>query len=274
METNARWNFDTDRIGSDRDRTTRTIGGGYSIPVDRSKRAVRSDAIDQSSVQSSTTMRPPHTHTLRLAECVSPLRGANSRRRFAFCSPLREMDRLAEKKLSNIPADPLPFSRSTVSLFLFIYLFIYPFILFIFFFCQTFPLTRPFHFFNERADRWKFSKIHGFLVKRESGFESPRRRRPRSRESSSIRTKNLSLSFSRRTATLSAEREPQNFPSTFSYHSLNALPPFKSRTVKFSPACSSSFPSFSSLRPRGKWRKTRCDAISLEIDLARWLNTL
>lgn len=196
METNARWNFDTDRIGSDRDRTTRTIGGGYSIPVDRSKRAVRSDAIDQSSVQSSTTMRPPHTHTLRLAECVSPLRGANSRRRFAFCSPLREMDRLAEKKLSNIPADPLPFSRSTVSLFLFIYLFIYPFILFIFFFCQTFPLTRPFHFFNERADRWKFSKIHGFLVKRESGFESPRRRRPRSRESSSIRTKNLSLSLS------------------------------------------------------------------------------
>lgn len=130
MKMNARWNFDTDRIGSNDADDWRI----FDIPVDRSKRAVRSDAIDQSSAQSSTTMRPPHTHTLRLAECVSPLRGANSRRRFAFCSPLREMDRLAEKKLSNVPADPLPFSRSTVSLFLFIYLFIYPFILFLFFF--------------------------------------------------------------------------------------------------------------------------------------------
>lgn len=130
MKMNARWNFDTDRIGSNDADDWRI----FDIPVDRSKRAIRSDAIDQSSAQSSTTMRPPHMHTLRLAECVSPLRGANSRRRFAFCSPLREMDRLAEKKLSNVPADPLPFSRSTVSLFLFIYLFIYPFILFLFLF--------------------------------------------------------------------------------------------------------------------------------------------
>lgn len=178
MKMNARWNFDTDRIGSNDADDWRI----FDIPVDRSKRAVRSDAIDQSSAQSSTTMRPPHTHTLRLAECVSPLRGANSRRRFAFCSPLREMDRLAEKKLSNVPADPLPFSRSTVSLFLFIYLFIYPFILFLFFFfffafCQTFPLTRAIIFptnvwivGNLCAIIFENSRI---LVKRESEFESP-----------------------------------------------------------------------------------------------------
>lgn len=165
------------RIGSDR--TTRTIGG-YSIflSIDRS-----APFGQTRSAQSSTTMRPPHTHTLRLAECVSPLRGANSRRRFAFCSPLREMDRLAEKKLSNVPADPLPFSRSTVSLFLFIYLFIYPFILFLFFFffffafCQTFPLTRAIIFptnvwivGNLCAIIFENSRI---LVKRESEFESP-----------------------------------------------------------------------------------------------------
>lgn len=118
------------------------------------RRSVR-DAIDQSSVQSSTTMRPPHTHTLRLAECVSPLHGANSRRRFAFCSPLREMDRLAEKKLSNIPADPLPFSRSTVSLFLFTYLFIYPFILFFFFYVPSHASEFPSffrHFFQRTCE--------------------------------------------------------------------------------------------------------------------------
>lgn len=96
-------------------------------------------------------------------------------------------------------------------------------------------------------------------------------RRPPSRESSSIRTKNLSfppsLFLSLSLSTLSAEREPHNFPSTFSYHSLNALPPFETRTVEFPLACVLFFFFFffivSTKRLRGEKRKIR-DAISLD----------
>lgn len=199
METNARWNFDTDRIGSDR------------IAIERRGRLeedIRFLSIDRSAPFGRT--RSIRARCNRRRQCV-----LRTRTRFAWRSAcLRCAAQILvggshfvhhcvkwigwrKKSYRTYPLTRYRFHvQPSLCFYLFIYLFIYPFILFIFFFCQTFPLTRPFHFFNERADRWKFSKIHGFLVKRESGFESPRRRRPRSRESSSIRTKNLSLSLS------------------------------------------------------------------------------
>lgn len=277
METNARWNFDTDRIGSDR------------IAIERRGRLeedIRFLSIDRSAPFGRT--RSIRARCNRRRQCV-----LRTRTRFAWRSAcLRCAAQILvggshfvhhcvkwigwrKKSYRTYPLTRYRFHvQPSLCFYLFTYLSIHLF--YLFFFLPNVPSHATVSFFFQRTCG-SLEIFENSRISRETG----ERIRVSSKETTSVsrelfhsNQESLSLSFSRRTATLSAEREPQNFPSTFSYHSLNALPPFKSRTVKFSPACSSSFPSFSSLRPRGKWRKTRCDAISLEIDLARWLNTL
>lgn len=233
------------RIGSDR--TTRMIGG-YSIFL----------SIDRSAPFGQT--RSIRAQRNRRRQCV-----LRTRTRFAWRSAclrcaaqilvggshfVHHCVKWIGWRKKSYRTYPLTRYRFHVQLSLYFYLFTYLFIR-LFYFCFFFfcvlpnvPSHASDHFSNERVDRWKFVRdnFRKFTDSRETGERirvSLKKTTSVSRELFNSNEESLffslSLSRPRRAATLSAEREPQNFPSTFSYHSLNALPPFKSRTVKFSP---------------------------------------
>lgn len=214
---------------------------------------------------------------------VSPLRKFSS----AFCSPLREMDRLAEKKvIEHLPADPLPFSLS-LYFYLFTHLFIYPFILFLFSsaFCQTFPLTRA--SFDQFSPTMFFQRTNLWIGNsRAIIFENIRilsRIRVSLNETTSVSREffdsNLSFDLPLSLPRHFRQKESHRiFVSTFSYHSLNALPPFESRTMEFSLpslACVLFF-FFLIVTTEGRKKKKRKirDAISLDRSNTVWMNAL